>query len=521
MKSIRNIIAFLLALLLLPVFSVSAEEAPQLTAEGEKALIYNLEYDRILWSEGENDLIAPASFTKIMTSVLGYEYDAAHPDTTVTVSKYVAEKSTGTRIGLKEGEVLPFRELLAAMIVGSANDAALAIAETVAGSEAEFIAAMNAKAKELGMENTYFANPTGMDQTAMNTTLRDMAKLCAYAYRINDLMLMTDTVEHTVPATNLSKARKLRTKNLLVDTNPYTGYHTPEVMGMNAGSTVKAGFVCATTVEKGGLTFIVLVANGKYQKEIYSSFTDARTLVRHALDHYRLTTVVQKDTALSEMKVELGSNADSVMLICESEIRALLPVDYDPSLLTQKIRFLRDSLTAPVSKGLAVGTLEVYYNAQLLGTADVVTQRAIEKSGFEEFTTGLQAFFFHPSVQTALRFSVAALALLILFLVALVIFRSMRKNAEERKIVKEYLDDERKRFKEDQKRYHQQKRKRKAEKRRRFKENQREFHRQQAAKRKQEHQSKTPQNKPSQNNPAPNKPPQQAPKRPGDEYYNN
>lgn len=498
-----------------------ADTAPVLTAEGEKAVLYNLEYGRILWSQGENDVIAPASFVKIMTAVLGFEHLAQQGDFIHTVSEYTVSKTTGTRINLKAGETIAFSQLLYALVVGSANDAALAIAEAVAGSEAEFVTQMNQKAKELGLSSaTYFANPTGMDQSAMKSTLADLTKLCAYAYKINEYMVMSSVVDHTIPATNLSKKRELHTKNLLVDPNPYTGYYTSQAMGMSAGSTTQAGFCVATATEHNGLTYLILIAQGKYQKDVYSSFTDAKTLIRHAIDGYRLVPLVVKDNAITEMKVELGKDTDSVMLVYQEDVTGLLPTDYNPEQLELRYGYTHSLLTAPVSKGMQVGNVQVFYNQQYLGSTAIVTQRAVELSGMEAFSRELGNFFQLPAVRTVLLICILALGLVILVFGAIFILHRRKKTAKDRKAIKEYLAQDQKDLKEYRKQYWADRKIRKENRKEAIAEIQKVLaHR----KRQKQKQAATVAKKPKAparktESPAPPPPPAPPPRR-GDEYY--
>ena len=503
------------------VFAESTEQdIPKLSFEGEKALIYNIEYKRVLYSEGKDEKIAPASFVKIMTAVLGFEYLKNAPDTSVTVDAYAVSKATGTRVGLKEGEVMSLRDLLYCMIVGGGNDAALAVALEVGKSEAEFVAMMNSKARELGMENTYFSNPTGMDNSAMYTTLSDMAKLCAYAYKINDYMLMTDTVEYTVPATNMSKARKLKTKNLLIDPNPYTGYHTPEVMGMTFGSTTKAGYCVATSLEKSGLSYIILVSGGGYVKDTYTALSDTRVLVEHTLNNFVLSTVLNKDCALFELPVHLGLDADGVMTVSAKEVQALLPTDHDRSLIRNEYSFTTDLLEAPVEAGTKVGTVKVYYGDEYLGSADIITQRAIEKSSWESFIFEIGEFFKQSTVQTILKISVTVLILAVIGATVIVYLRSRKNNAAQRQAIKEYVKADKKRFKENRTIYHQNRKEKKKRRQANFRRIRANYHKYKLAQenqkraeiKKQAAKAKRPENaKPS------SPPPPEG--RPGDQYY--
>ena len=467
---IRRLICLILCFVTLLPFTASAQEPqtspaqtaendrtkenkqPVLTAEGELALVYNLDYSRVLWSVGEEEKISPASFVKIMTAALAFEYAAENPKKTVTVSEYAA-KAQGTKLGLKAGEEIPFDELLYGLVLGSANDAAIAIAEEVAGSEAEFVSRMNAKAKELGMRSTYFANPTGMDNSAMYTTLRDVASLCAFAYRFNDYVVMATEPRHTIPATNLSKERTLKTKNLLVDPNKYSGYYTPVAQGFCAGGTQNSGYCVATSFVNGSLSYVVLITGGKYQNDVYSSFTDAKTLIRYTVDNFKLATVILKDQVVGELPVKLGKGTDSVMVVSKDQIQTLLPVDYDKALVETEKIYNVSSMTAPVEKGVKVGDLRVIYDGQLIGATDIVTQRTIELSVMDSSLKDINDFFDTPWVKRTIIIVLCVVAALILGGFAVWLARHRKKTADERKAVKEYLKKDRERFREQKKQY--------------------------------------------------------------------
>lgn len=450
-------ICALLCLMFILTPRAFAITAPDLSAEGEKALIYSVDFERTLWSNAPDEKIAPASFTKIMTAALAFEFLAENPGTYVTVSDYAATRSGGTRLGLKTGEVLPMEELLSAMALTGANDAAIAIAETVAGSEAEFVSRMNRKAAELGMENTYFANPTGLDNSAMYSTLSDIAKLCGFAYRFNNYMVLASEPKHTIPETGLSKERKFDNANKLVVPSKYSGYYTENALGFCAGGTQASGLCVATSFTNGSLSYVIIITGGKYQNEVYSTFTDARTLIKFTSDSFSLESVVLKDQVVGQMNVRLAKESDVVALVACDTVQALLPKDYNTNLVRIECSYYdeyKDGLTAPVDGGMKVGELTVKYGATLLGRTAIVTQRSLELSLLESTGSKIGQFFQRDWVKRTLKI-IAAVLILTALSVAIVLFvRHRKKTAKQRKALKKYLKNERRRFAEEKKQYH-------------------------------------------------------------------
>ena len=524
-------VCFALCLVCLFASRAGALTAPELSAEGEKALIYSVDFDRVLWSNAPDDKIAPASFTKIMTSALAFEFLAEHPGTYVTVSEYAATRSSGTRLGLKTGEVLPMEELLSAMALTGANDAAIAVAETVAGSEVEFVSKMNKKAAELGMENTYFANPTGIDNSAMYSTLSDIAKLCGYAYRFNSYMVTASEPSHTIPETALSKERRIDNANKLVVPSKYSGYYTENALGFCAGGTQASGLCVATSFMNSSLSYVILITGGKYQNEVYSTFTDARTLIRFTSDSFSLHRVIMKDQVVGQMNVKLAKNSDVVALVASENVQTLLPKDYNTSLIRIECSYydeFRDGLTAPVDGGMKVGELSVKYGATLLGKTSIVTQRALELSWLESAGNKIGLFFQKTWVVTTLKIILAVIILAVAVIALVMTLRHRKKTAQQRKALKKYLKNERRRFAEEKKKYHREagirREKRKAVYRRvkkgiesyreeKRREEMKAALRAQAARReKLRREAQLRQNREAQN--------QKPPARPGDEYYN-
>ncbi|MBQ8696217.1 MAG: D-alanyl-D-alanine carboxypeptidase, partial [Clostridia bacterium] len=177
-------LSFLFVLLICPVC-----RGAELKVENtEYAFIYNPVFDEVLYESKADKVIYPASTVKMMTGIIAIEYYAGRYDTEITFNAEMLSLTGGTKISYKEGEVLTVEELLYGLLVGNGNDAAYALALSVCPTVDEFVTLMNEKAKSLGAEHTVYANPTGVDDNKAQTTVRDVAKIAAYASSMKEFI---------------------------------------------------------------------------------------------------------------------------------------------------------------------------------------------------------------------------------------------------------------------------------------------------------------------------------------------
>jgi D-alanyl-D-alanine carboxypeptidase len=244
-KDGRTILAGLAGALAL---SLSAQ-----SAAAESALVFEYETGHVLYSEDPDTPWYPASLTKMMTAYLAFEAmrdHRANPDTKVFISKH-ARFQPPTKLGLKEGEDLPLSQALQALMMKSANDIAVAIAETLGGDEPSFIKMMNQKAAELGMTRTHFINPHGLPAIRQVTTARDMALLSR--------ALLRDFPEHahlySETEAEIAK-RKIGTHNALLRT--FDGGD-----GIKTGYTCASGYNLAASATRGDLKMVAIIFGGR------------------------------------------------------------------------------------------------------------------------------------------------------------------------------------------------------------------------------------------------------------------
>jgi D-alanyl-D-alanine carboxypeptidase (penicillin-binding protein 5/6) len=328
-----------------------AAEAPAPPAvAAPSAVLVDAASGRVLFQRGGDVVRPPASMTKIMTLVLAVQ---ALRSGRVRWGDLVAAsdeayRTGGSQIWLEPGEVLPFGQLLTAVAVGSANDAAVAIAEHLAGSEPAFVAEMNAMAARLGMRATRFVNASGLDGPgqATRTTALDMARLGAYAAGMPELVRLTSRREDR-------SLRDGRGGHLwLVNTNRLLG-QVPGVDGLKTGYTAAAGFCLTATARRDGLRLVAVVMGAPTSR---ARFETAASLLNWGFAHYRAVYAARAGTPLARVPVR-GGRAAWVAVGPEHDVAFALPRG-ESARWERRLRLVA-GVEAPVRAGQPLGSLTV------------------------------------------------------------------------------------------------------------------------------------------------------------------
>ncbi len=325
-------------------------------------LLMEAETGKILYSENENEHLPIASVTKIMSTLLVAEAIGNGKialDDMVTVSAYAASMG-GSQVFLEPGEQMSVDELLKCLIVVSANDAAVALAEHIYGSAESFIAAMNERAAELGMKDTSFVNTTGLDDGGYSSAL-DVAlmtqELLKHKLIFNYTTIWMDTVR--------GGAFGLSNTNRLV--RFYKGAN-----GMKTGFTTEAMYCVSATAERDGMQLIAVVLGSPSSDE---RFAAAKKMLDFGFANYML--MQPKKESLVPMKVT-GGTAESVELEYDAP---LLLCDKGKGELSARYE-LPESVAAPVQKGEKLGEAVFFYEGKELSRTDIVAAESVDKMSF-------------------------------------------------------------------------------------------------------------------------------------------
>ena len=399
--------AFSAAVMILSLMGAGLFAVPSFAVDDPTVLysknvcIYNVDYDTLIYGLGIDDPVYPAGTVKIMTALLALEhYDDYSKQ--ITVTKEMIADVSGSAVGFEEGEVLTVEELLAALIVSNANDAALILAYDVAGNSGAFLKMMNARAEELGMTNTRYYNVTGLHTEPMKTTARDVLTVTREAIRHREYTDLAGSAVYIIPDTNKSGERKLHNRNFFVSTYYNLYYYIESVSGVSCSYTGNAGYCMSVTAsDRAGMNYITVVMNsdesGTEGTSDIHGCDDAVALMNWAFKNYSGVAVVNTDNMVCEIPVSLSSSTDHVIALPEKKITALLPNDVD---LAEAVRteytLKSENLTAPVKAGEVIGELTVFVNGKEYGTVNLVAKNNVDRSMWLYLLHRIGKFLSHP-----------------------------------------------------------------------------------------------------------------------------
>ena len=355
----KRIPALLLALLCCLPLPVHAVELP---VEAKAALLMERETGQVLFAKEEHQRLEPASVTKIMTMLLTMEAisrgELRYEDT-VTVSKNAASMG-GSQVYLSEGEQITVEELLKAVCVSSGNDASVALAEQVSGVTELFVQQMNNRAKELGMVDTCFLNPTGLPAEGHVTSAYDIALMSRELILHHpDLRRFTTIWMDTIRGGEFG----------LSNTNKLIRFYEGAT-GLKTGSTDAAGYCISATAERSGMELIAVVLGGETSQQ---RFEDAKTLLNYGFSTYALADVTPAERQIVPVKLGRAPSVEAVL-----EAGKLLVGKGQAGSLSQTVT-LREDLVAPVEKGQTVGTLTVQCGDATLAELPLTAADTVER----------------------------------------------------------------------------------------------------------------------------------------------
>lgn len=312
---------------------------------------------KILYEKNAYNKMYPASTTKIMTAILVLEN--CNLNDIVTISENAVSLTsvpeTYTRANLKSGEKVSVEDLLNVLLIPSANDAAIALAEHVSGSVDEFSKLMNLKAKEIGCINTNFVNPNGVHNTNQFTTAYDMSLIGKYAMQNDVFKKIVTKTSCNLPITNVydKDDRKFKNTNeLLTSDNYYYEYTT----GIKTGYTDSAKNCIVASCKKDDYEFIVVVLGAnKITSDENDRAHDCITLFNYAIENYNEKIISNPETIIKQIEIELSNNTKKTLdIVVEKEIKAKTVQNI--STIEPEIT-INENLQAPILKGFIVGKI--------------------------------------------------------------------------------------------------------------------------------------------------------------------
>ena len=340
-----------------------------LDIKARSAILLEPQTLQILYESNSDEKVPPASITKIMSLLLIMEAidrgDFSVEDV-VSASEHAASMG-GSQIWLEPGESMTVDDLLKAAVIASANDATVALAEKVAGSEEGFVELMNEKAKSLGMNGTTFKNATGLDSEGHLSTAHDVALMSAELLKHplikNYSTVWMDTLRDG--------------KSELVNTNKLVRFYEGTT-GLKTGTTSEAGYCLAASAERDGMELVAVIMGGETSP---ARFEGAKKLLDYGFANYAYDKIAPDFENGAEIKVTGGTEA-TVPLISEDGLSILFRKS-ERGDITQSVN-LPESVTAPIEKGDKIGEIEVFSGDTLIGTIDIIADKSVKKMSFRQ-----------------------------------------------------------------------------------------------------------------------------------------
>lgn len=341
------------------------ESAGSVTVTAPSVFLMEASTGKVLYEKDADTRRPPASVTKVMTILLIYDALSAgkiHKEDVVTTSEYAASMG-GSQVFLEAGEEQTVDTLLKCIVVSSANDACVAMAEYISGTEEAFVQQMNERARGLGMENTVFKNCNGLDTDGHVTTARDIALMSRelitkYPDVYEYTKIWMDTIVH--------KTKKGEEEFGLSNTNKLIRQY-PYATGLKTGSTGEAKFCLSATAQKDGIDLIAVIMAAP---DVKTRFADAQTLLNYGFSICRKYEDPDWESVQKTVKVERGEE-DQVKVVQKSGFSYLDVSGADVSGVEKEV-VPKASLKAPVKKGQKAGTVQYLLNGEKIGEVELV-----------------------------------------------------------------------------------------------------------------------------------------------------
>lgn len=358
-------------------------EGPEI--EAPCAILTEASTGRVIYEKNADESLHPASITKIMTLLIIFDAvddGSISPEDTVTVSEHAASMG-GSQVFLEPGETQTVETMIKCIAIASANDACVAMAEHISGSEDAFVQSMNERAEALGMNNTHFVNCCGLDADGHMTTARDVAimsrELITAHPAIHDYScIWMDTITHVT--------RRGESEFVLNNTNKLLKQYE-WATGLKTGSTSLAKFCLSATARRNDIELISVIMASPSGK---TRVSDSIALLNYG---YGICSLYHDNNmpSIDVIPIKGGIKSD-ISVEYSSQMNYLFTNKYDASLIESHAEYLED-LEAPVQKGDVIGQLTYTYDGKFMDSIDIIASESIKKAGYGDYINSLWQCF--------------------------------------------------------------------------------------------------------------------------------
>ena len=369
---------FLILLFVFPSIVLASDtilvnkEITDIGSNAKSAILIEATTGKIIFEKNSHEKLAPASMTKIMSMLLimeNIDKGVISWNDTVTTSEN-ASSMGGSQILLETGEQMTVYDMFKGVAVASGNDAVVALAEYIAGSEEEFVNMMNKKVKELGLKDTVFKNPHGLDTANHYSSAYDMAFIAKELVKYEKVFEFTSIYEDYL--------RKGTDRELwLVNTNKLVRFN-PIVDGLKTGFTSEAGYCLTATAKKNNMRLISVVMGEPDTKTRNSETT---SLLDYGFAKYKAENIVTKDTVIDKLKIEKASNKN-VDIVPINDYSVILEKTDKIGKITYDLKL--KNIKLPIKKGDKIGTLIIKEDNKKISEVDVTVKQNLKKANMLE-----------------------------------------------------------------------------------------------------------------------------------------
>ena len=365
----------------------------------QAAFIYETTTETVIYSYNPDLRLYPGALMKILTAMIAIEQCEMDEELTVSMREIPKLPAGALNAGLKNGEVITMLDALHLLILEAANDAALVIAEHIAGGQAPFVELMNERLAELGCKNTYATTCTGLDDPAQYTTARDMAKIILAASEYEVFQEVFGAKTYTIPPTNKNEnERKVVSGNYLVYELVLPQFHDGRATGgmPSYTSDVAGASIAFTAVENPnydneenhdyGMNLICVsiggtrtVADNGWKVQYYGSFEEALDLIEFAFSGFQIKELVYEGQALNQFPVANGDNA--VIAQPNESFETVMPVGVNMKHLTFRYHAMGGGMQAPIAAGQHISNVEIWYVNSCITEAKLYAMNPVRASG--------------------------------------------------------------------------------------------------------------------------------------------
>lgn len=388
--------------------SVPNIHTDKISTKSGACLLMDAKSGKILYAKNAESKLYPASTTKLMTAILTLEKCKLSDVATVSHNAIFSIPVGYSHANLKEGEQLTIEQLLNVLLIPSANDAAIVLAEHISGSVDEFSKLMNAKAEELGCKNTNFVNPNGIHHKNHYSCAYDLALIGKYAMKFSDIMKIAIVRQYTLPTTNkYNKTNRIfNATNALINNESMNKNYYPYATGLKTGYTDSSGSCIVATAKKDNSELIAVILKANSAVERYN---DCKTLFNYGFNNYSYQILQSSGSIVKTIEISNATKETKQLNISVKDtISALFPSKIKPNELEPKVE-LDSDLKAPIAENRVIGKISYVIDGETY-SSDLVAASSVIPSSFE----------------------VLVFRILLLFLILYIIYRLLKHTSNDK-----------------------------------------------------------------------------------------